>query len=452
MMKKVFVVCLMLTLLVGSIGSSSVGFAAEKELTLWTWKIAYVPGFRAVADAFEVATGVKINIQAFTPDMTYKQKVKAAANVKLLPDIVHWWGTVGEGFENTLLELTPYIDKELREGIYSSSWDTTTVSEANAKKWREDPDASEVLKSLRVGECYGVPLDVGGFFTFYGNKTIIEDAGLEAKAPKTWEEFIDMMITIKERTGIPGLVFGGKFADLWQNWCGNALMPMYSGPEGFSAILSRETRLSDPDNIVIIKAAEKLVENDLLLPGVLGLTIDDGDQVFATGRAAFNLGGSFTMATLKVMGVDLDNVIAFPIPPIAGSKIMQWKCAPFLLTMLSVSKYSENADLAFQFVKSISSKKGAVMFGNGAYTIPAVKLGAEEKENVDPGLLAMLNSFSYEEDLLGQVPEYPALWHANVEWQVLGTMYQKMFSGAATAEEVAARFDEAMEKEIEAGR
>lgn len=444
-MRKILMISLTVLIMVGlSVGS----LAAEKELTLWTWKVAYAPGFRAVADAFEEETGVKVNIETFTPDNTYKQKVKAAANTKMLPDIVHWWGAKGEGIENSLLQLSSHFDQSFKDRIYDSSWNRVTVKEQDVKRWEEDEDASEVLKSLKAGEFYGVPLDVGSFFTFYGNKKVIKEAGLEAKAPETWEEFLDMMKTIKEKTGTPGLVFGGKLPDLWQNWCGNALMAMNYGPDGFSDLLAREARLSDPDKIVAIEAAEKLVENDLLLPGILSMAIDTADQAFAAHRAAFDLGGSFTMATLLTMGMDQENIMAFPVPPIEGSEVMQWKTSPFLLTMLSVSKYSENSELALQFIDYISSQKGAVLFANDGYTIPAVKFDEEKKDELKPGILAMLNSFSYEEDILAEIPEYPTNFWNNAEWDALFTMYQKIFSGAATAEEAAAKFDEVMEKEM----
>ncbi len=448
-MKKLLIISLMLTLL---IGISAIGFAADKELTMWTWKVAYTPGFRAAAEAFEEKTGVRINIETFTPDNTYKQKVKAAANTKMLPDIIHWWGAKGEGIENSWLELSSYVDQEFKEGIYSSAWDRITVSEQDVKRWQDDEDASEVVKSLKVDEFYGVPNDVGSFFTFYGNKKIIEAAGLEAKAPSTWEEFIEMMVTIKEKTGKPGLVFGAKLADVYQNWCGNALMTMYYGPDGYSDILSRETRLSDPENIEVLYAAEKLVTNDLLIPGILSMSIDDADQAFATGRAAFDLGGSFTMSTLLAMGMDSDNLIAFPVPPIEGSKVMEWKTSPFLLTMLAVNRYSDNTDLALEFIEFVTTGEGAVLFANDAFTIPAAIFSEENKDNLNSEILAMVNSFSYEDDLLAQVPEYPTNFGANAEWQALNTMIQKMFSNEATSEEVANRFDEIMEKEIKADK
>jgi len=163
--------------------------------------------------------------------------------------------------------------------------DPIRISDKQVESWKTDKNATEVQKGLKAGQYYGLPLDIGGFFTFYGNKKLIEEAGLKAEAPKTWEEFVTMMETIKSKTGVPGLVLGAKVPDLWENWAGSALSIMLNGPQGYIDLLERKSKLSDPANLKIVKAAEMLSQKDLLMPGLLSTDIDGADQAFAAGKS-----------------------------------------------------------------------------------------------------------------------------------------------------------------------
>jgi multiple sugar transport system substrate-binding protein len=434
----------------GSAASSGSGSAAPKQnvtLKLWTWKVAYTPGFEAAAKLFEQKTGAKIEIETFTPDDTYRQKFQAAANANNLPDIVNWWAGAGQSIENSLVELSGVVGQDVLSKYYSTAMDPIKVTQQQVDQWQSDKDATTVQKSLKAGEFYGLPLDIGGFFTFYGNKKLIEQAGLKAEAPKTWEDFVSMMETIKEKTGVPGLVFGGKLPDLWENWAGSALSIMYNGPQGYIDLLERKASMSDPNNLKVVNALGTLAQKDLLMPGILSTDIDGADQAFASGKAAFDLGGSFTMSTLLAMGMSADDFIAFPVPPLEGSKIDHWSTDPFTLTMMSVNKNSKNRDLALQFIQFLTTDPDAVVaFANGAYTVPALNLGDKAQE-LSPNLKAIVNSFSTEPGPYSQAsPAINAYRGKNKEWEVYFQSAQAMMEKKMTAEQAAKSFDDTMKK------
>jgi ABC-type glycerol-3-phosphate transport system substrate-binding protein len=416
-----------------------------KTLTMWTWKVAYTPGFEAAAKLYEEKTGAKVQIETFTPDDTYRQKFKAAANSGNLPDVMNWWATAGDSIEGSVVDLSTVVGDDVLSKYYSTAMDPIRITQQQVDSWASDKNATEVQKSLKAGQFFGLPLDIGGFFTFYGNKKLMEQAGVSTEAPKTWEDFIAMMKTIKEKTNTPGLVLGAKVSDLWENWAGSALSIMLNGPEGYNALLERKAKLSDPANMPIVKAAEALSANDLLMPGVLSTDIDGADQAFAAGKAAFDLGGSFTMSSLLAMGMNPDDLVSFPVPPITGSKISSWTTDPFTLTMLSVNKNSKNKDLALDFIKFMTTDPdAAVAFANAAYTIPALNLG-DRSSDLQPTLKAISQSFATEPGPYSQsLPDINAYRTKNKEWQVYAQAIQSMWENKMNAADVAKKFDDTM--------
>ncbi|MFF2483447.1 ABC transporter substrate-binding protein [Paenibacillus sp. NPDC058071] len=430
----------------GNSGGNGGSGKSDKTLTMWTWKVAYNPGFEAAAKVYEEKTGVKVKFETFTPDDTYRQKFKAAANSKTLPDVINWWATAGDSIEGSVEELSPIFGDDVLNQYFSTAMDPIRISDQQVESWKTDKNATEVQKSLKAGQYYGLPLDIGGFFTFYGNKKLIEEAGLTAEAPKTWEEFISMMETIKEKTGTPGLVVGAKVSDLWENWAGSALTIMLNGPEGYIDLLERKTKLSDPQNIKVVEAVSKLSEKDLLMPGVLSTDIDGADQAFAAGKAAFDLGGSFTMSTLLAMGMNQEDIITFPVPAIEGSKIPQWTTDPFTLTMLSVNKDSKNKEQALDFIKFMTTDPdAAVAFANGAISIPALNLG-DRADDLEPNLKALSQSFATEPGPYSEaMPAINAYRTKNKEWEVYAQSVQSMWEKKMDAKAVAKKFDDTME-------
>ncbi|WP_413378707.1 ABC transporter substrate-binding protein [Paenibacillus taichungensis] len=419
---------------------------ASKELTMWTWKVAYTPGIEAAAKLYEEKTGIKVKLETFTPDDTYRQKFQAAANSKNLPDIVNWWATAGDSIENSVLELSGEVSDDLLNSYYSAAMDPIIVTQSQVDSWKEDKNATTIQKSLKTGQFYGLPLDIGGFFTFYGNKKLIEEAGLTAEAPKTWEEFVTMMETVKEKTGTPGLVFGAKLPDLWENWAGSALSIMLNEPQGYIDLLERKSKLSDPSNLPVVKAMETLANKDLFMPGILSTDIDGADQAFAAGKAAFDLGGSFTMSTLLAMGMSPDDIFTFPVPPLEGSKINSWTTDPFTLTMLSVNKNSQNKAEALDFIKFLTGDPdAAVAFANAAYTVPALNLG-DRANDLDPNLKSISDAFAAEPGPYSQAsPAINTYRGKHKEWEVYAQSMQSMIEKKMTAEQVAKKFDDTME-------
>ncbi|WP_438351071.1 ABC transporter substrate-binding protein [Paenibacillus sp. FA6] len=461
MMKKrvisVLMVCLMVTMVFAGCSkqneSSGEGSSkGSKELTMWTWKIAMVPGFEAAAKKYEEKTGIKVKIEAFTPDDTYRQKVIAAANSGDLPDIIHWWASRGLGFENALENMNDKATDEFKGKFLASAFNESLVRQSDVNNWDKDSQQSDVVKSLKVGDLYQIPLDVGGFFTIYANNDILEKVGLDNKAPQSFEEFIEYSKKVKEGTDRAGFVFAAGLQDVYYNWMGRGMEATYLGVDKSAGLVNRTEKMSDPNNIKPLKAFEDLVNTGSILDGAITKNIDEADQSFAAGEAAYLLGGTFTYGNLSAMGMDVSTVSSFVVPSMEGSKVSQpLELNPFTLTALAMSKTSKNKDAAWEFLQYLTADpEGAALLANGGYILPAVNLGDEES-NLSPTLQTMYKALSDEPSVVTQVDNWPDSIGRKAEWTELYKDMQKIITGELTAEKVAANFDKNAASEAASG-
>lgn len=422
------------------------------ELSLWTWKVAMTPGFEAAADKFEQMTGHKIVVDAFTPDDTYRQKVIASANSGDLPDLIHWWATRGVGFENVLVNMTDKVTEDYKGQFMQTAFNESIVRERDVKNWADDSQQSDVVKALEEGDCYQIPVDVGGFFTVYANNEILEEVGLDNKVPESYEEFIEFSKKVNDETDYAGFIFAGGLADVYYNWMGRAVEATFLGVEKSVGLINRTEKMSDPENIKPLKMFEELCKSGAILDGATALDIDAGDMAFAAGEAAYLLGGTFTYGQLNAMGMDVSNVSSFVVPMMENSAVSDaFGITPFTLTAMAISEESEHKDIAWDFIQYIAlDPEGVTTFANGAYIIPAADLG-DAMSDLTPALQDMYNSLSDEESVVTKVDNWPDSIGRKEEWNQLYDDMQKIMTGELTAEEAAANFDKNAEEEAAAG-
>lgn len=416
---------------------------SDVKLTMWHWKVAFDPGFKAVADAFKAKTGITVETQAFTPDDAYRQKLTGAASAGDMPDLYAYWAGPLEGaYDGKAMEMGPELDKDptWKAGFLPSALQGVTVSQANLDTWATDEKASDWKKQRQVGQIYGVPLDVGAFYTIYGNAKLLKQAGLEAKAPATIEEWVDTMNKVKDATKTPGLVFSAKTFTLYENWFMNFVDYMKNGEESFTNFMNHDEKLSDPKHMQAIQFIEDLAKSGNILPGSVSLDIDPADQAFAQGKATYDIGGTFTYASLVAMGMKPEDIISFRVPAYAGSKVPDAKVTPFPLVQMEVTQGGPHQKEALEFVKFLTSEEGQILYANGAFDLPAVKISDTGK--LSGSLQAMTNSLSSESNW----------WSENAaisgkvgqpEWQTFHADMQKVILGDMTAQAAAADFDKA---------
>lgn len=428
--------------------------AETGTLTLWTWKVAMTPGFREAGEKFKEISGFDVEVEAFTPDDTYRQKVIAAANSGDLPDLIHWWATRGYGFENALVNMNDRVDDSYKAKFNPTAFDESIVRQSDVETWAGDAEKGDVIKALQVGDLYQIPLDVGGFFTIYANNEILSQVGLDNKVPENFDQFVEYAKQVSDETDKGGFVFAGGLPDVYYNWMGRAIEATYLGVEGSVDLINRRAKMSD--NIEPLKAFERLCQSGAILDGSIAMDIDAGDMAFASGDAAYLLGGTFTYGQLSAMGMDVDNVFSFVVPMIEGSKVTEpFEVTPFTLTAMMIPQNSQHQDAAFEYINYITQDPtGTTTFANGAYILPAGLLDDSTITMLSPALQDMYGSLSTTVNVTSQVDNWPEGPRRgdHKEYELLYADMQAMMIGDMTAEQAAANFDANAEAQAAAGQ
>jgi len=134
------------------------------------------------------------------------------------------------------------------------------------------------------------------------------------------------------------------------------------------------------------------------MAGTQTLSIDDADRAFAQGKAAFDLGGTFTLAAIEQGGMDPSEVVYFGVPPAEGGADAELGLAPLALTGLAVSGQTEKTDAAVKWLKYVTSPEQAAKFAQASLDLPGTDLGAETEKALGPDLGAMTGIFGAAED------------------------------------------------------
>ena len=147
------------------------------------------------------------------------------------------------------------------------------------------------------------------YMLFY-NKEVLEKAGLEPKAPKTWDELREMAQTVtKQGKGdIYGITFGGgtpaRFTQLVAAGFAVGAGKGDSPFEGFNFIQGKY----DLDSKAWVDAVNYLLtlkKDGSILPSSFTMKTTEADAMFAQGKAAFLLGGRWGLGNLKTQNPDL---------------------------------------------------------------------------------------------------------------------------------------------------
>jgi ABC-type glycerol-3-phosphate transport system substrate-binding protein len=414
---------------------------APKELTMWTWKLFHVPGLEAIAKNFEAKTGIKVKVSAFNPDEVYRTKITTAAQSGDLPDILSYWSTGQWEMAATglLVELTDEIDEQWKSVFLPGTFDRHSVfPQDRYDSCQKDPKCT--FKNIEVGQVFSVPYLAGQAWFVFGNKELMQKAGLDPNTPpKTAEEWLEMMRTIKEKTGVPGLVTGVQNPDVLHFWVYNPLLMTSCGVETYDAIYNGRDSFTNPCSMRVLDWMYEIAKNDLWMPGILQTNIDPADVAFSQGKAAFDVGGTYTLGFLIAQGMDPENIISFAIPPLEGSAYDRLQISPFPLIDAMVTRDSKHPEVALEFLRFLTSPEQMTIFAKITGDLPAVKVPSDPDKvgAVMVGLLDALSDWSpFAESKAEMLPE-PS--------KVLKIGLQQFITGETTPEELARKVDEANE-------
>jgi len=195
----------------------------------------------------------------------FKEKIKTVVGTAEEPDIYYSWaGEFSERFirENLILDLTPYLEKD-------SEWKDSLI------------ESQMVNYTTSDGMVYGIPFRLDGKVFAY-NRDIFEKLGLEI--PKTWDEFLSVLETIKADGTYTPLAEGNQ--DQWPgaHYIGTLNQMLVADDVRASDFEPTTSLFTDPGYVKALDDFKQLVP--YMNIGVNGMTHDMARQLFTTGQAA----------------------------------------------------------------------------------------------------------------------------------------------------------------------
>jgi len=331
----------------------------SNKIILWHWMTDRNDTFLKLAQQYKQETGIEVVVQLFAPSDSYSQKIIAAAQANVLPDI---YG---------ILDKKSIVADFIKAGLAA---DLTDAMEAEGGKWRNSLfDKALADRRFDAGNIYGVkpgiygvPIDVTNEQMLY-NKKLLSKAGIKAP-PKTFDEFIKDAQVLK-RVGITPFVSG--WGELWlldcfaSNYAFNIM-----GEDKIFATYRGEVKYTDPDWIKVFNVFAQLRDKGVLIDGIVTKGNKYAEQDFALERAAFSFNGSWCVNVYHDMNPNLDYGV-FPPPPISEAHPLKiWGDAG---STFVVNAGSPNKDKAIAFLKWLTAQDQQVVLARQTNNLPSNK-------------------------------------------------------------------------------
>lgn len=396
------------------------------QIEVWHWMTDRQPALEALARKYEEQTGVKVKMELFAPSDTYIQKITAASQANVLPDI---YGILDKKWIFALFIKTGYIA------------DLTAEFEADGGAWEKSlfPKAVEVNR-FRGGNpynvppgIYGVPIDVFNIQMVY-NKNLLKKVGIN-KPPATFDEFITAIEALR-RVGVAPFVSG--FGETWMIDCFASYYAFnIIGEDKVMATYRGEVKYTDPGWIKVLTVFKTLSEKGAFIEGIVTKGNKYAEQDFALERVAFAFNGSWCVNIYKDMNPGLEYGVA-PLPAIDTSfPVKNWGGAG---SSFVVNNMSPNKDKAIAFLKWLTARDQQVFLSGQTNNLPSNK---EALEDVPP----VLEEFSR----TIENTTHPAIWPLNEEPLVIEAFdkgIQSIIIGEKTPQQVAQEVQQVKEREM----
>lgn len=289
--------------------ASGVSAASAQSTIKWLHLEANADGlavWQDIAKQYEAEhPDVKIEFQ-FLENEAFKAKLPTLLQSNDAPSMFYSWGggvLKAQTETGALRDVTAALDAE------NGAWRTTFSPAA--------------VDGLTIdGKVWAAPYQWGQVSFFY-NKALFEQAGVDATTIKTWDDFLAAVQQLKDAGITPISGGGGEKWPLHFYWSYLAMREL--GKDGFDAAKAGEGFQGEG----FLAASQKLVDLGALEPfqqGYLGATWPDAQAVFADGRAAMILGFQNQVTTRNQAntatdgkGLSTDQVGRFMFPLIEGA-------------------------------------------------------------------------------------------------------------------------------------
>ncbi len=399
----------------------------QNTIVIWHWMTDRQKAFEELAERYKQQTGVEVKLELYAPSDVYSQKIVAAAQARVLPDIFG------------ILDKKSILASFIESGFIA---DLTDEFKSDNGKWAKSifPKALAVnefeegnIYNIKPG-IYGVPIDVTNIQMLY-NKKLLQKAGV-TKVPRTFDEFL-AAIEALNRVGVAGLVSG--WGELWMADCFASNYAFnIMGQDKIMATYRGEVPYTDPDWIKVFNVFKTLRERGALAEGVVTKANKYAEQDFALERVAFAFNGSWCVNVYHDMNPDLEYGVMLPpsINPDLPMRIWGGAGSSFMVNNISKKKAQ-----AVEFLKWLTAKEQQAFLAQETKNLPA------NKEAL-PIISDILSDFARGMEMT----THPTVWPVNEEPLVIEAFdkgIQSIIIGEKTPEQVAKEVQQIKEREIE---
>ncbi|MBF9016545.1 MULTISPECIES: ABC transporter substrate-binding protein [unclassified Oceanispirochaeta] len=397
-MKKIFflVVCLSLASLIWANGVQDKKEENFQDVSLLTSSAKFKEAYRAIALKMEQEEGLQIDIQVI-PDDQYQNLIQIKLTSNEVPDVL--MQNAPEQYfamkaKETMVDLSdqPWVSKMLNPGMVTD----------------------------KEGKVWAMPQESGSFFgACYYNMDLLDELGIEDPAPKTFNEFVDLLKEIKiADTNVVPLYMNHR--DSWTTQifmtAGYSIALGDDGPTVYGDIMENKRKFSDvPEFKAVLKQFKTLIDEKLVNQDHLSAGYDDGLAAVASGKSAMVYNGEWVISGLEAEGARIG---AFPIP---------WTDNDLMSTGAYVQGFfipnkANNIEGALKFLELYSSSEYMDIYYDENPGFPAFK--NVNGGDVNPELMAMVNKYMENNATVYQMNDFMAplsalwgeLWGAYVEY------------------------------------
>lgn len=289
------------------------------------------------------------------------------------------------------------------------------------------------------GTVWGIPLSGVAVTTFFYNKSLFDELGIEA--PETYEDFLAAAPAI-EAAGVQPVVHNGRDLWMWPIYYMSGLGQTTGGAQMEKTIsnLRGETKFTDEADVKALELARGWMDDGLLAQGSMDLDTEGRNAAFISGDAAAYFGASWDLAALRETVTDFELGI-FPFPSY-GEVGAERVAFGGIENGLCISRTSEHKELAAEFIKYVASEDVA----------PKVL------EGITPVATSHLAYPGADDELSQQIrDEYlPASKFLDWIWprelnDAIQRSIQSMMSGALTPEQAAQEIQGAYDRLVQDG-
>ena len=294
-----------------------------------TWYIS-----QAIERFRELHPNVTIEINAYNDNAQLMNDFKAATRAGYGPDIACFVnGPALISLKDGLLPLNDYLDDDLRTKVVG--WETCA----------EGMNADNTI--------YGMPYLGQSVACFAYNKSLVKQAGLdfEANPPRTIDEFYAALDAIRD-AGIQPLHLDESYPGLLL-YCLSMWWEQLSGLDGILAHTDEQVSFADDEGFkFMMNEYKKFYDNGWLNKDTA--TSTDNYNVFLQGGSALHTLYFGDYETYhEALGNDFGML---PVPTAEESLIDTDTAVGGVGAALGVSNFSENPDMAVEFVKFLLSR------------------------------------------------------------------------------------------------